>query len=719
MDISYLRNRDFLRALDNESNKFYWVKIEVLDQNENPIQNIEGRVQPGSTINIDGNSSVRRTCNISFVAEEKENDLTNIENLLSINKKVRIYEGIKNNINKYYNDIIWFPLGVFVIVQPTINHSSNGCIIGLSCKDKMCLLNGECAGSFPTSITFDSYDQIIGSQEINKNPLKENLGDNFKPNNYTVYIYQDDKQLYHYYIWSKESSWEEVPNASLVGQSISIKQRIFDIIQSVVHFYGGESISKIYINDIPLEIKNVLRYVGTGALYYNSATGVYTMDSTQIDPNSTTWKTFEYNDEIGYTYTDFVYPGNLISNIGDNICSILDKIKNTLGNYEYFYDINGNFIFQEKRNYLNTSYEATNGHQLNECRDSNGCKLELASNELSVINGNNYVVDFYAESSSVYSFDEGNGLLISVSNSPNYNNIKNDFHIWGDEKYPIHYHLVIKRKPPIKGYDSKSGLPYYGGPYDVMYVKNSEDEYTGGIRLATLKDPDNSIDRNKNYYSMDWRAELYIQGLLEWRDGQRRPDIYKQELLDLFDSIYNFKEKKFKTDLVTKPNVLKYFFDYLEPANELSDCSVDVIGTKMYSYKQSKMNRLYNTDIPDNIIISIGMDNKYTQSLIDKCLENGQHYSNVNPNLYSKLAENSSGYTAQEVSRDLLYQYTTYNETISLQSVPIYYLDVNTRITVQDRASGIYGDYIIKSISIPLGAESTMNISATRAYERI
>jgi hypothetical protein len=36
----------------------------------------------------------------------------------------------------------------------------------------------------------------------------------------------------------------------------------------------------------------------------------------------------------------------LIANAGETVVSILDKIKNILGNYEYFYDINGNFVFQ-------------------------------------------------------------------------------------------------------------------------------------------------------------------------------------------------------------------------------------------------------------------------------------------------------------------------------------------------------------------------------------
>ena len=75
--------------------------------------------------------------------------------------------------------------------------------------------------------------------------------------------------------------------------------------------------------------------------------------------------------------------------------------------------------------------------------------------------------------------------------------------------------------------------------------------------------------------------------------------------------------------------------------------------------------------------------------------------------------------SAYEEIRKELYQYTNYNEQISLTVLPIYYLEPNTRITVRDAASGIYGDYIIKSISLPLDANSVMNLSCTRALERI
>ena len=182
-NLSYLKDTEFLRALDNEVNKFYWVRIDVLDMEERTIESIAGRVLPGSTITIDGSSSVRRTCSITFIAEEEDNDLTNVENLLSVNKKIKIMVGIENHISDYYNNIIWFPQGIFVIVQPSISHSTGGCTINLSCKDKMCLLNGECGGGLPTSVTFHEYEQMIGERACPSDPA---FISTLEPNNYTV-----------------------------------------------------------------------------------------------------------------------------------------------------------------------------------------------------------------------------------------------------------------------------------------------------------------------------------------------------------------------------------------------------------------------------------------------------------------------------------------------------------------------------------------------------
>ncbi len=53
----------------------------------------------------------------------------------------------------------------------------------------------------------------------------------------------------------------------------------------------------------------------------------------------------EYGNAIGYRQVDLTYAGDLITNVGDTLVTMLDKIKQMLGDFEYFYDIDGRFIF--------------------------------------------------------------------------------------------------------------------------------------------------------------------------------------------------------------------------------------------------------------------------------------------------------------------------------------------------------------------------------------
>lgn len=729
-NLGFLKDTIFLRELDNEANKFYWVKITVLNQNEGPVQSIEGRVLPGSVISVDGNSSVRRTCNITFLAEEANNDLTNIDNLLSINKKIEILVGIENHINPIYEDIIWFPQGVYVIVQPTITNNLNGCTIQLTCKDKMCLLNGECAGNLPTSITFHEYKQIIGFKDCRTQDPAEIIKN---PNSYIVYKYEkvvwDERQqkfigIPIYKRWAEIRGWYE-SSADDIGKEESIPQKFYDIIRTLVCNFGGEDLSKIFVSDIPLESKQLLRWVNSDGkkLWYNKERNEYAIEETvDWEPDMI----FQNNDNIGYAYTDFTYPGELISNIGDNVCSILDKIKEKLGNYEYFYDINGNFIFQEIRNYLNNSYSPVDVFRLDNYRKedpSSGRKVDVASNGLSILDGTNYEVDFNNTSKSAYIFEENTGLVSAYTNTPSYTNLKNDFHIWGknNDKKAIHYHLVIKHKPILTN-DNK---------YNVVFLKNEQGELTQKLRLATEDDDPSEII--EGYIPADWRAKLFLDGL-EKQKIQMRPDIYEQELLDLFEDIYDFTIKlhpdddddhrygAFKTDIVTCPNTLTYFFDYLEPYNKMTSCCVDALKTRVYSYQKDSINKMFDNEVPNVIIINGALDEETIDNMKEKYDRMGNQLYFVTDaahNIYDYILENVWGYSAQEVGRELLYQYTNYSETITIQCIPIYYLEANTRITVYNQKAGISGDYIIKSISLPIDAGGTMTINAVRALERI
>jgi hypothetical protein len=64
----------------------------------------------------------------------------------------------------------------------------------------------------------------------------------------------------------------------------------------------------------------------------------------------------EYGAIAGYRLTDLTYAGDLIANPGETLTSVLDKIKNMLGEFEYFYDVYGRFVFQRKRNYITTAW---------------------------------------------------------------------------------------------------------------------------------------------------------------------------------------------------------------------------------------------------------------------------------------------------------------------------------------------------------------------------
>ena len=106
------------------------------------------------------------------------------------------------------------------------------------------------------------------------------------------------------------------------------------------------------------------------------------------------------------------------------------------------------------------------------------------------------------------------------------------------------------------------------------------------------------------------------------------------------------------------------------------------------------------------------------QNKREELIKNNYPYAYLNGRVLQDLT--SDHYQGLfEAARELLYTETSYNEKITLTCMPIYHLDVNTRITVKDPKTGIYGDYLIDSINVPLDVESTMNITCTKIIDRV
>ena len=180
-------------------------------------------------------------------------------------------------------------------------------------------------------------------------------------------------------------------------------------------------------------------------LKLNSVTKTYSMVTSEYAANHPeecyTIAKILYGTDVGYRITDLVYAGDLISAIGDSLTSVLDKIKTMLGDFEYFYDIQGHFVFQRKRTYVNTSWS-----QLTETDDES-------------------YVDYVNSDRKKFSFNfEGNRLVSAVQNSPALTNLRNDFSVWGKRKslsgaeIPIHARYAIDKKPVF--YKTLSGKSY-------------------------------------------------------------------------------------------------------------------------------------------------------------------------------------------------------------------------------------------------------------------
>ena len=135
----YLTDKEFLKKFDLETHKTQFIRIYVLDFNtEQIIGSLEGK-STGGSCNLSGTSNMRRTANLTLLVDPYNtspiyHNITEIQNLISMNKKVKIETGYINTLGSlnYYPDyeINWFPLGTYVI--KACNNSKNNSVINIS-----------------------------------------------------------------------------------------------------------------------------------------------------------------------------------------------------------------------------------------------------------------------------------------------------------------------------------------------------------------------------------------------------------------------------------------------------------------------------------------------------------------------------------------------------------------------------------------------------------
>ena len=483
---------NFLIELMNYQHREVYARITLLTQNELPLQQIEGRVTSGS-INVDGNSALRRTCNLSLILK----DQSEINSFYwAFKQKFKLEIGLSNVINKKYPEIIWFKQGIFIIASHDMSQSVNNYTITINGKDKMCLLNGDLSGSLFSSVDFGTmeyYDLDTNTVTKTQIPLKDiiyeavhNYGNESVENIIINDLDDFGLELLEYR--------NEKPLFGLCDQDKKVSSMILDENHPI--WIEGKQTT---ISD-----KKIV-YVNNSTLVTDSNVQPTKVKINKDDSNTYTVLKFEYGDLAGYRTTDLVYAGELIGNVGESLTSVLDKIKNMLGEFEYFYNVDGKFVFQKKKKYISMPWNSS------EQDSTNGLQLYL-DDSLPVIK----LLD--------------NKLITSFANRPNLANVRNDFCVWGTYRsvsganIPIHMRYAIDEKPveymPIRPMKQKKEID--GNTKIIFLDKN----YFGAISESGVEDGEIT-----SYYATesltsdkwDWR-ELIYQMALDYRKCQKDND---------------------------------------------------------------------------------------------------------------------------------------------------------------------------------------------------
>ena len=553
------------------------------------------------------------------------------------------------------NNIVWFNQGEFVINSAQVSHGTNGTNISLNLKDKMSLLNGECGGTFSMGMTHSPIYNITEEGEVSKEPV-------------------------------------------LIRQ----------LIKTLVKEHGQIPEDKIHISFDPGvvtgsgvdKVKNLVRWVGSYPIY-GYAPSDNSFRFTAAVPTVASYDTYTFGDTMGYQYTDFVYPteSELSSNAGETVVSVLDKIKNVLGNYEYFFDVLGDFHFQPINNLLLQGVSANNIKDAIEGQQS----LISASQTTSNI---------------VYRFND-NEIVTTFSNSPKWANIKNDISIWGirsDDKSSIQYHLVFDDKPDWDNTRNYTGV-FYQDPYDITIWR---------LRPGNIRKSSNDI--SLSFTITDYRTWIYYNYVC---NGVYHPDA--KELQEYWPKIYDIVYKDSSEEWVTNGgrfkllnyrdsrvylNSMPYYYEIMDDASE--QIKVSNIGRRTKALNDKNINTLFSIDAPNVVCIEAGRGSQ-TKDERDWAAAQQSPFIQLSNNFTKYIALGSAQNSAYETMRAMLNEVINYNESVSITCLPIYHIEPNTRITAQDEEAGILEEtsFIVESYSIPLASNGTMTLQCIKDVNKL
>lgn len=616
----------------------------------------------------------------------------------TLKTKFKVQIGVKNTVTNN-PDTVWFDQGVYVISSFSSAYSSNGYTVNISGKDKMCMLNGELGGTINSSASLDSYDEFDKSRNKRtiKNPLKQVIRE----------------LVYHY---GKEPMHNIVIN-DLDMTGLELLEYRYDIPLYLIRKAGSSVYETATLSN---EIEGV--DISRLAQYDETTIDGTVIDSTIVTVNGVNYNVakIDFGETAGYKEIDLVYPTELLVNAGETVMSVLDKIKNMLGNYEYFYDLDGRFIFQQKKTYVNSSWSPS------------------VQNEGDQV----YVESYMAATPYSYKFSDSS-LFTAFNNTPNLANLKNDFTVWGKNKNdlaihmryaidvkPNYYRSITVSKEEVEAHNNKYNLNVQG-QNSITYWYNDgtpapDEEF---IECGDWREIIYQMQRDYYKYNFldDFALKVSAANPNHYSTGATGYEQYYIDIQGFWRYLYSPNEaervpgEEYYTDggrigwnktVYEAPSNLLFWFDFLDTRKSvLADYAVPAIGIRSKVTNDNNVKAIYYGDTPQVIFDDFSDGLNTSQS--------GYKYFNLPKQWSSMFSRSTQGKSAKDAIDTLLYNHTCCIESVSIQSIPIYYLQPNTMIYINDIKAGINGEYIISKISLPLSYNGTMSIQGTKAVQRL
>jgi hypothetical protein len=672
----------------------------------------------------------------------------------AINKKVFVEVGVRNLTNEYPDyPILWFPQGVFYISSCQVAATAaNAVTISLSLKDKMAGLNGEVGGTIPATTIFDEMDtqatsgEYVTEKVLIYNIIQEAVNHYGEEDLNNIIIEDVDEQIREVVKWTGDTPLYLISQGS--GSGLSSSPTLIASVdepsasdQVYGTYYNGDDVGYIYTDfvmpgeltvspgaTVTTVLDEIVSTLGNYEYFYDEY-GIFHFQEIKNYVNTTQAKTVV----TSMTKNDYLVE----TTVGKSTHTFKDDVNMTSFNCNPQYtNIKNDYVVQGLRQMTSSdiSYPVRYHLAIDSKPTVSGTTTVTTTSSTGEITSKTY--EYYSVSEKFLTYDDpdsqartgcfplfnegaeewppevGNfNVVYAVDESYLSKSMEEDIAAKKESVNSNDDMTAAEKANKIAALDEE--LANYIASMDVSDGKCFL--YWAGAGYMPVENP---IYYEK-YYTKDWRTELYVQGLKAVNLGTDA-NYYYAELASGWTEIYDIDNQEFYAEsqggaALTDGN---YYLDFIDPSTSaLGEFSGANIGRRSDVVEDDDVNCLFAPEIPN--VVFVNQDDDGWEDQFDYLQSIGEVPSKVRNDVYSGFAEGGYKNGAFDQIKYELYLHTSYQRTVTITGIPAFYLEPNTRCTVNDRTTNTFGDYIIQTVTIPFGSGSIMSVTASEVTERL